>query len=214
MFLFLTELISWKYEPAVRFPKWFCEMTYICTVLSVYTLRLAIPDSKYHPMLLLLHEPLLVSHDTNSIALLLWICWFCLLIILGGRTWKHWASASITEIMCNSSELTLLLNKPTVGVMFLFPPSSIPDFRFSAVLTDIGDCIIAFSVKMKLWLCNEIMIYYREFSEGVAAFCLSMTISSKYKFFKFCSCHLHFSLCLFCMWMHQFIAHIKTLITS
>lgn len=153
MFLFLTELISGKNEPCVRFPKWFCEMTYICTL----SLRAQTGDSCLQK---LPHDaaapgawagwPRFVSDDTNSIALLLWISWFCLVIILGRRTWKRWASASITEIMCNSSELTLLLNKPTVGVRLLFPPSSIPDFRFSAVLTDTWDFIIAFSVKIKL----------------------------------------------------------------
>lgn len=125
--------------------------------------------------------PRLVSHNANSIALLLWIGWFCLVIILGGRTWKHWASASIAEMRCNSSELTLLLNKPTVGVRLLFPPSSIPKFRFSAVLTDIGDCIIAFSKKIRLVLCSQIMIYWREFSEGIGAFSVSITISSVFQ---------------------------------
>lgn len=68
----------------------------------------------------------------------------------------------------------LLLNKPTVGVRLFGPPSSIPNFRFSAVLTDMGDYIIAFSVKIKLVLCSHLMIYYL-FSEG--AFCVSMTVS-------------------------------------
>lgn len=103
--------------------------------------------------------PRFVSDDTNNLALLLWISWFCLVIILGGRTWKRWASASITEIMCNSSELTLLLNKPTVGVRLLFPPSSILGFRFSAVLTDIGDCIIAFCVKTKLSQSDDNLLW-------------------------------------------------------
>lgn len=139
----------------------------------------------------------LVSHDANCITLLLWISWFCLVIILGGSTWKQWASASITEIRCNSSELTLQLNKPTVGVRLLFPPSSIPDFTFSVVLTDMGDCIIAFSVKIKLVLCSQIMIYCRELSEGIGTFCVSMTISSKYEVFQVLHMPSSFSLVFF-----------------
>lgn len=60
------------------------------------------------------------------------------------------------ENRCNSSELTLLLNKPTVGVGFLFP--SCITGLLEGVLTDMGDSIIAFSVEIKLVLCSLIMI--------------------------------------------------------
>lgn len=73
------------------------------------------------------------------------------------------------ENRCNSAALTWLLNKPTVGVGLLFPPSCITDL-LDGVLTDMGDSIITFSVEIKLVFCSLIMIYCWELFDSVGAF--------------------------------------------
>lgn len=74
MFLFLPELILWKFEQRVRFPKWFYEMSYICTVYLQPTIsdwRLQILCCDDAALGAWAGWPWLVSHDANTITLLL-----------------------------------------------------------------------------------------------------------------------------------------------